>query len=175
MRGTNKTPTKVNLLAVALITTCIIVSTSLIGLTTTRATVGGVDNEDLPIGNMRQVPLDIKIVFIGIKQQYINITDGYFNWTLPPYHIQRETWYGTNWGVNYTFNYSYSLNQTFDDDFFNYIHFGAGVRKDVLGLTNPYNGLGGTYRFYNANKVDDWLYSNPQGYGGFPQRDTHFS
>jgi hypothetical protein len=140
------------------------VSTSLIGLTTTRAAVGGVDNEDLPTGNMRQVPLNIKIVFIGIKQQYINVTDGYFNWTLPPFHIQRETQYGTNWGVNYTFDYNYSFNQTYDNAFFAYLNM---IKKDDNVEVNPFTGLNFN-RFYNANAVEDWLYSNPSGYGGIP-------
>lgn len=91
------------------------------GITNTSAVVGGWNNQNLPSGNMRQTQLNVKIVFVGIKQQYVNISDGYFQWNLPPYHIQRETDYGTNWGVNYTFSYSYAFNQSFDTLFFLYL------------------------------------------------------
>jgi hypothetical protein len=158
--------TKLNrgLLVAALLATLIITSFPLAGITNVSATIAGWNNQNLPGGNMRQTPLNVRIVFVGITQRLVNISDGYFQWNLPPYHIQRETCYGTNWGVNYTFSYSYSFNQTFDTSFFAYIQ---TIKKDVA-MINPWDGGNRVFRFYNANKVEDWLYNNPQGYGGIP-------
>jgi hypothetical protein len=152
------------LLAATILVVLSISSFSIVGTFNASATVGGWSNQDLPNGNMRQAPLNVKIVFVGIKQQYINISDGFFQWNLSPYHIQRETYYGTDWGVNYTFNYSYRFNQTFDNLFWGYL---ATIAKIDIARANPYTGLVNN-RFYNANAVEDYLYGHPEGYGGIP-------
>ncbi len=102
--------------------------------------------------------LDIKIVFVGFDRSKIDLD--YMKWLLPSY----DTWLDVH--VNFTFSYTFLFApESFKRSFSDYL---KSVQDSKEGR-NPFLEKETTNYFYDANKLEEWLYNNRAGYGGLPQ------
>jgi hypothetical protein len=122
------------------------------------------NKNDLPVLLPRTSPLNITIVYIGFEPECINTT--YSTWILARWKPQEVLIPQNDWGVNFSFSYTYVFtNQTFRNNFETYL---ASIRQTVF-LANPY--YGGAPRsndFYEANKVEEYLYPKLSSINALP-------
>jgi hypothetical protein len=133
--------------------------------------------------NTRQVTIPVKVIFVGIDPEYVNTT--YITWpgnlpTTTEGQVLQPPPGGTPTGVVYNVSYSFMFaSNNFKTKLETYLQ----SIQEVKNTTNPWfyyyalepNGYVSTTNyysvpstFYDANKVESWLYSNQQDLGGFP-------
>jgi membrane protease YdiL (CAAX protease family) len=148
----------------------------------------------LPMSNMiplvkaqlnlpRQVTILVKVILVGIDPEYVNTT--YVTWagnlpTTTEGQVLEPPPGGTPTGVVYNVSYSFMFAS---NDFKTKLETYLQSIQEVKNTTNPWfyyytmepNGYVSTTNyysvpstFYDANKVENWLYSNQQDLGGFP-------
>jgi hypothetical protein len=129
----------------------------------------------------REVPIHIKIVFIGIDQNLID--KEYMTWNNPHYKYQSYLIPGISTNVVFAMNYDYVFaNPQFENNFVNYLSSIAKVEKHTNVLWNlSYFGIDENIAlnytnfrittqntFYSADEVEHWLTDHSNEYGGFP-------
>lgn len=131
----------------------------------------------------RQVTIPVKVVLVGIDEQ--DVDTNYITWpgnlpTTTEGQVLEPPPGGTPTGVVYNVSYSFTFaNNEFKAKLETYLQ---GI-QEVRNVTNPWfsyrtlepTGYVNTTNyytfqsaFYDANKVENWLYSNQQDLGGFP-------
>jgi hypothetical protein len=128
----------------------------------------------------RQVTIPVDVVFVGIDQSLVNMS--YLKWpgNIPP------TTYGqvllpvpNVTGVAYNLNYSFTFaSNDYKSKLLSYLSSIQEVKRGpdpwFFYYTAETNGYLDTqfhsvnYAVYDANKVENWMYSNQQDVGGFP-------
>jgi hypothetical protein len=131
----------------------------------------------------RQITIPVKVVFVGIDPQYVNRS--YITWpgnlpTTTEGQVLEPPPGGTPTGVVYNVNYSFTFAS---NDFKARLESYLQSIQEVRNETNPwfyypslepngYVSVSNYYSvqsvFYDANKVENWLYTNQQDLGGFP-------
>ncbi len=131
----------------------------------------------------RLVTIPVKVVFVGIDQRFVNTS--YINWegnlpTTTEGQVLQPPPGGTPTGVVYNITYSFTFASS---DFKARLESYLRSIQQVEKVQNPFfyyytlepNGYVSTTNyytvpsvFYDANKVENWLYSNQQELGGFP-------
>ena len=131
----------------------------------------------------RLVTIPVKVVLVGIDQRFVNTS--YIHWegnlpTLTEGQVLQPPPGGTPTGVVYNITYSFTFaSSAFKARLESYLQ----SIQQVENVQNPFfyyhtlepNGYVSTTNyytvpsvFYDANKVENWLYSNQQDVGGFP-------
>ncbi len=129
----------------------------------------------------RNVPINVKIVFIGIDQNLID--KEYMTWNNPHYRYQSYLIPGINTNVIFNLNYDYVFaTPQFENEFTAYLSSIARVEKHSNVMWNlTYFGIDETpslnytnFRtttlntFYSADDVENWLIDHTNEYGGSP-------
>ena len=129
----------------------------------------------------REVPIHVKIVFIGVDQNLID--KEYMTWNNPHYKYQSYLIPGISTNVVFAMNYDYVfVNPQFENNFVNYLSSIAHVEKRSNVLWNlSYFGIDENpslnytnFRittlntFYSADEVERWLMDHADEYGGLP-------
>jgi len=127
----------------------------------------------------REVPIDVKIVFIGFDENLID--KDYMTWNNPSYKHQLYLIPGTSTNVVFTLNYTYAFaDSRFENSFVNYLSSIAQVERYSNVLWNlTYFGIDSNLSlnytnfeittlntFYSADDVERWLIDHADGYDG---------
>lgn len=111
----------------------------------------------------RTVPLSIRIVFIGFNQSTVNTT--YMNWkeNVPFKRVNQILSEPRDAGVVFKLDYDFIFaNSQFEKELVTYLKKIQVTRNQL----NPWFGVSVGNFFYDANKVEDWLFQNREMYGG---------
>jgi len=129
----------------------------------------------------REVPINVKIVFIGIDQSLLD--KEYMTWNNPQYKYQSYLIPGISTNVVFTMNYDYVfVDQQFENNFVSYLSSIARLEKRSNVLWNlTYFGIDENLALnytsfkittlntlYSADDVERWLIDHADGYGGSP-------
>jgi hypothetical protein len=139
-----------------------------------------VSNVKAQVQASRQVTIPVKVVFVGIDPSTVDMN--YLQWggNLPPETFSQvllptPNVTGVTYNINYKFTFASSdfkskllsylqsiqVMKTAEDPWFYY------YTQDPNGyLTQQFHSA--NYAVYDANKVENWLYSNQQDLGAFP-------
>jgi len=119
----------------------------------------------------RTVPLSIKIVFIGFNQSTMNTTYMLWKENIPFKRVNQVLTEPRDTGVTFELTYDFVFaNSHFEKQLTTFLK-GIEVTKSIL---NPWFGVPVNSSFYDANKLEDWLYRNREIYGGFPSNGYTF-
>jgi hypothetical protein len=131
----------------------------------------------------REIPIKIKVVFIGFNEEVID--KEYLTWNNPYYKYQSILIPGVSTNVLYLFEYSYVIvDEDFKRDFLSYLHsieikefkknliwnISYKVQRE-LGLTVNYTEfkVNALNSFYDAEKIENWLIAHSLSYGGLQE------
>jgi hypothetical protein len=127
----------------------------------------------------REVPIQIKLVFIGVDQNLVN--EQFMTWNNPRYRYQSYLIPGISTNVIFTLNYSYVfVDQTFENKFVSYLSSIARVEKhsnvmwnytyfgidDNLALNYTNFRITTLNTFYSADDAENWLIDHADEYNG---------
>ena len=129
----------------------------------------------------REIPINVKIIFIGIDQSLVD--KEYMTWNNPQYKYQSYLIPGISTNVLFTMNYDYVfVNQQFETNFVSYLSSIARLEEHSNALWNlTYFGIDENLALnytsfkittlntlYGADDVERWLIDHADGYGGLP-------
>jgi len=129
----------------------------------------------------REVPINVKIVFMGIDQNLID--KEYLTWNNPHYKYQSYIIPGISTNVVFSIDYDYVfVSPQFEDDFADYLSSIARQEKhsnmmwnltyfgidDDLGLNYTNFRITSLNTYYSADDVEGWLFDHSDEYGGLP-------
>ena len=147
---------------------CLLVVTSSVAVQVMGAQTGKVETS---VTATRTVPLSIKIVFIGFNQSTMNTTYMLWKENIPFKRVSQVLTEPRDTGVTFELTYDFVFaSPHFEKQLTTFLR-GIEVTKSVL---NPWFGVPINSSFYDANKLEDWLYRNREIYGGFPSNGYTF-
>lgn len=141
----------------------------------------GVGGQIAAAGGSRTVPIQVKVVFVGVDPATVDLS--YSKWNVnTPSTIYGQVLYEQAHltGVVYNIQYSYTFaSDAFKTKLVSYLRSIEVVRTGVnpwfyYYVQNPFTGYisqryhSMSYVVYDANKVENWIYSNQADLGGFP-------
>jgi hypothetical protein len=145
----------------------------LIAVSSSTLLVLGLQNTkvDTSVVATRSVPLSIRIVFIGFNQSGIDTT--YMNWreNIPFKRVSQILSEPRDAGVVFNLDYDFIFaSSQFEKELVTYLK-KMQVSRNQL---NPWFGVSVGNSFYDANKVEEWLFQNREMYGGLPPNGYTF-
>ena len=147
---------------------CLLAVTSSAAVQVMGAQTGKVETS---VTATRTVPLSIKIVFIGFNQSTMNTTYMLWKENIPFKRVNQVLTEPRDTGVTFELTYDFVFaNSHFEKQLTTFLK-GIEVTKSIL---NPWFGVPVNSSFYDANKLEDWLYRNREIYGGFPSNGYTF-
>lgn len=119
----------------------------------------------------RAVPLSIKVVFIGFNQSTINTTYLLWKENIPLRRVNQILTEPKDTGVVFQLDYEFVFaNPQFEKELVTFLR-KIEVSKKIL---NPWFGVETNNTFYDANRLEDWLYERREMYQSFPPNGYTF-
>ena len=138
---------------------------------TTHTYASAFEDTSVGVSSIRVVPLTVKVVFIGFKSDTIDTSYMMWEGNLPNESVNSIITNGENTGVVFNLTYCFVFaSQGFKNQLVNHLEeIGYTI---VFYNTRCEREIENT--LYDANEVEDWLYDNNAGYGGFPENGYTF-
>ncbi len=119
----------------------------------------------------RNVPLAIKIIFIGFNQSTINTTYLLWKENIPLRRVNQILTEPKDTGVVFELSYQFLFaTPQFEKELVGFLRKIEVSRK----MLNPWFGTQTDNVLYDANRVEDWLYEKREMYQGFPSNGYAF-